>query len=231
MSSYAEFLRESSRLLADDDQEEAVYPVTVPHSRPRGTWGQWMKEITIPQDALDSLVRRYDSKSWSATGGRSSNLPTNTSAGTAPAAGAWRKKPTLQPDRNQPGPRDVSKEGGAMRGVGGGAKRPKSSGRARALRLRAENSLDYQRPGVVGLLSYGPLPCWNFTCPLCMGRQFNAPELTSLITFQTSLLWLLFSARPPPAQPLVFRTAIQTLATCISVLRHCTLFLRYVAQL
>lgn len=194
MSSYAEFLRESSKPLTDDAQEEAVFPVTVPHSRPRGTWGQWMKEITIPQDALDSLVRRYDSKSWSATGGRSSNLPSDGSARTAPAAGAWLKKPTLQPDRIEP--RDVSKEGGAMRGVAGGAKRPKSSGRARALRLRAESSLDYQRPGVVGLPSYGSLPCWNFTCTLCKKSQFHAPKLTSLIAFQTSLLWLVSWSDP-----------------------------------
>lgn len=223
MSSYAEFLRESSRPLASDAQEETVFPVRVPHSRPRGTWGQWMKEITIPQDALDSLVRRYDSKSWSATGGRSTNLPSNSSARTAPAAGGWRSKPTLQPDRMQQG-REVSKEGGAMRGVGNGAKRPKSSGRARALRLRAESSLDYQRPGVVGLPSYGSLPCWNFTCTLLEG-QFNASKLTSLIAFQTSLLWLVSLHRPPPAQPLVFQRAIQTLGTYISVLRHYTSFL------
>lgn len=159
MSSYAEFLQEA-KLLTNDTQDEPVFPTRVPHSRPRGTWGQWMKEITIPQDALDSLVRRYDSKSWSATGGKSSNLPSNCTR-TVPAAGAWRKKPTLQP--KQQGPREVSKEGGAMRGVCGGAKRPKSSGRARALRLRAESLLDCQRPGEVGdiYLPYGSLRCWN----------------------------------------------------------------------
>ena len=89
---------------------------------------------------LDSIVRRYDSKSWSATGGRSSSAPSDNGVRTTPAAGAWRKKPAL--------PRDVSKEGGAMRGVGGAATRarPKISGRARALRLRSE---EYQRPGEV----------------------------------------------------------------------------------
>lgn len=160
MSSYAEFLQEA-KLLTNDTQEEIKFPTRVPHSRPRGTWGQWMKQITIPQDALDSLVRRYDSNSWSATGGRSSSLPSDGCTRTVPAAGAWRKKPTLQPERKQQGPSDVSKEGGAMRGVSG-AKRPKSSGRARALRLRAESLLDCQRPGEVSIVCdifypYGPL--------------------------------------------------------------------------
>ena len=178
MSSYAVFLRESNQLLStvtDEFLEEKRFPIAVPHSRPRGTWGEWMKEITIPKEVLDSLVRRYDSTSWSATGGKSSTAANDDDARTVPAAGAWRRKPVLPQE-----PRDVSKEGGAMRGVCGAAaarSRPKSSGRARALRLRSESSLEYQRPGQVRVFrrissvmthKYGSLPWRNFVQTSCV---------------------------------------------------------------
>ena len=184
MSSYAEFLRESRILstVTDEFLEEKKFPIAVPHSRPRGTWGEWMKEITLPKEVLNSLVRRYDSTSWSATGGKTCSAPNGDGAPNAPAAGAWQKKPVLPRE-----PRDVAKEGGAMRGVCGAARsRPKSSGRARALRLRSENSLEYQRPGQVRVFhrisslmtrNHGSLPFRNLRKTLVPHLLHSSSEL------------------------------------------------------
>ena len=148
MSSYAEFLPEAKLLstITDHYDEEVTVPIVVPHSRRRGTWSEWMKEIKIPPDVLDSIVKRYaDSKSWSATGGRTSSAPSREDGASVAGAkvGAKQAKPTL------PRP-DVAKGGGAaaMRGVHC-ANRPKLSGRARALRLRSESSQEGQTPGEV----------------------------------------------------------------------------------
>ena len=146
MSSYAEFLREAKELSAIND-EERRFPVAVPHSRRRGTWTEWMKEVVIPPEVLDSLMRRYDSTSWSATGGRSSSVLKDGDTSSRPATGAWQRKPVVsQVDETR---REEPKGGGAttsMHGVSGATTRPRSSGRARALRLRSESFLDEQRP-------------------------------------------------------------------------------------
>ena len=154
MSSYKEFLEEA-RILSSTtapSNEDIPIPITVPHSRPRGTWGQWMKEFTLPPDVLDSIVRRYDSKSWSATGGRSSaRVPGEGSrVSSTSAALSW---------SSVAGSRDgATKEGGAtttartMRGVStsGARRRPMTSGRARALLRHSETpQKEARRPGEV----------------------------------------------------------------------------------
>ena len=139
MSSYGEFLEEAKILSTEADDEEE-FPITVPHSRPRGTWGQWMREFKLPPDALDSIVRRYDSKSWSATGGRSSDRASSTGPTRLSWSGVARG-------------RDVTKEGGAtasMRGVTRPFRSTTSSGRARALLLRPGTPQEeVRRPGEV----------------------------------------------------------------------------------
>lgn len=149
MSSYAEFLREAREMSAIDDKEQR-FPVAVPHSRRRGTWTEWMKEVTVSPEVLDSLMKRYDSKSWSATGGRNISVPIkhgDVSSSSRPAEGAWQMKPVLSQVEVPQTRRGEPKEGGAtaMRGVSG-ATRPRTSGRARALRLRSKSFLDEQRP-------------------------------------------------------------------------------------
>ena len=165
MSSYVDFLEESMVLsaAAENSHEERIYPHVVPHSRPRGTWGEWVKEVAIPTDVLDVIVQRYDSESWSATGGRSSS-GASSDDGTGARSRGMRSKPlaTTRPAHasgaglgGRGAGLQVPKGGGAtqrttssaMRGVAGaGATRSQamSSGRARALRLRSEGSLGCQ---------------------------------------------------------------------------------------
>ena len=153
MSSYREFLEEAKMLttVTDSPEEEIQIPITVPHSRPRGTWGQWMKEFTIPPDVLDLIVRRYDSKSWSATGGRISESVSRSGEGassniTVPSWSSVTAGPRARDDHG-------SKEGGAtssMRGVTRSRPRSLSSGRARALLQRPETPQESsRRPGEV----------------------------------------------------------------------------------
>ena len=149
MSSYGEFLEEAKILTTTTESldEDLSIPITVPHSRPRGTWGQWMKEFTIPPDVLDLIVRRYDSKSWSATGGRSRE--------SAPKSGekASSSSKPLSWSNVAAGPSAATKEGGAtsaMRGVTCSRPRSLSSGRARALLQRPETPQESpRRPGEV----------------------------------------------------------------------------------
>ena len=153
MSSYREFLEEAKMLttVTDSPEEEIQIPITVPHSRPRGTWGQWMKEFTIPPDVLDLIVRRYDSKSWSATGGRINESVSRSGEGassniTVPSWSSVTADPRAGDDHG-------SKEGGAtssMRGVTRSRPRILSSGRARALLQRPETPQESsRRPGEV----------------------------------------------------------------------------------
>lgn len=143
MSSYGEFLEEAKMLSTTEDlsHEEEFPPITVPHSRPRGTWGQWMKELTLPPEVLDFIVRRYDSKSWSATGGRS---------GDSASRSGGRGSSTSRKSGSAAMP---TKEGGAtssMRGVARSRPRILSSGRARALLQRPETPQEARRrPGEV----------------------------------------------------------------------------------
>ena len=162
MSTYEEFLEESKLLsgITDDSEDELEFRIAVPLSRPRGTCGEWMKEIVIQPEVLDSIVCRYDSTSWSATGGNSSSVISDVGKSTKPAATAWKRKPVTTTDRSAPPStmkRGMTKEGGAngsmldMRGVSVGATRTRSviGSRARALMLRAESSQDSQRLGEV----------------------------------------------------------------------------------
>lgn len=144
MSSYAEFLTEANDLSTINDDEEPRYPVAVPHSRRRGTWSEWMKEVVIPPDVLDSIVKRYDSTSWSATGGRSSSVSKDGGVCAKSSAAAWQKKPALSQV-----PRGETKGGGAraMRGVSGATRAyTRTVGRAQSLRLRSMSFNDDRRP-------------------------------------------------------------------------------------
>ena len=133
-----------------EEEDLRELSIAVPQSLPPGLWGDdSMKEVVIPSDTLDSIVRRYDSTSWSATGGKSSD----TGAGTKPpvAAASWHGSPTSTGLTQRRG----EKEGGAigsmdMRGVSGARlARPSVGSRARALMLRAGSSPEGQRPGEV----------------------------------------------------------------------------------
>ena len=160
MSSYVEFLEEAKALSAPQAER---YPVAVPHSRPRGTWASWAREITIPDHVLDLIVQRYDSKSWTATGGRergASGVTGGSKSSEPPRSGATLSS---QDDTQRKLYSRVAagKEGGAtelMRGVcrprvsGPSDARPRNSGRARALRLRSESVLESASPGRVDLL-------------------------------------------------------------------------------
>ena len=157
MSSYAEFLDEAWHLSAPTRKrmtEEECYPVAVPHSRGRGEWAQWVREAVIPQNVLDIILKRYGSESWSANAGKRTRV-----SGGRSSAGPWRRPPEQ--------PRPVAKVGGAkqhpMRGVGCGS-RPKSSGRAWALKMHSESLQGGRKPGQVSLtlhardIMHGPLP-------------------------------------------------------------------------
>lgn len=148
MSSYAEFLGEAWHLSATQERvsEEEPYPVAVPHSRGRGEWAQWVREAVIPQNVLDVIMKRYGSESWSANAWRRTRVD-----GGRSSAAPWRRPPEQ--------PRPVAKEGGAkqvpMRGVGCGS-RPRSSGRAWALKMHLEGLQESRRPGQVSLTLH---PC------------------------------------------------------------------------
>ena len=153
MSSYAEFLREASLLSASKEHPSSPqsYPVAVPHSRGRGQWAQWMREIVIPQDVLDKLVKRCEVRGSSAIA--SSIAKGQRSVGPRPAPATTKEQA-------------VVKVGGAkqlpLRGVRDSGSTPvevpvpRSSGRARALRLRKEGQgmQEGRRPGQVSQ----PLP-------------------------------------------------------------------------
>ena len=163
MSSYVEFLEEAKALSSPQAEH---YPVAVPHSRPRGTWANWAREITIPDHVLDLIVQRYDSKSWTAAGGResgASGVTGGSKSSELPCSAALSSQDDTQRklySRAASG----EKEGGAtelMRGVcrprvSGLSEdaRPRNSGRARALRLRSERVLESASPGRVDLLQH-----------------------------------------------------------------------------
>lgn len=159
MSSYAEFLDEAWRLSTTREHmsEEEPYPVAVPHSRGRGEWAQWVREAVIPQHVLDIISKRYGSESWSANAGKRTRF-----GGGRSSPGPWRRPPEH--------PQPVAKVGGAkqypMRGVGCGSRdsRPRSSGRAWALRMHSEGLQERRTPGQVSLtlhdhdIMHGSLP-------------------------------------------------------------------------
>ena len=142
MSSYSEFLREAWLLSASKQHLSSPqpYPVAVPHSRGRGQWAQWMREIVIPQDVLDKLVNRCKVRDSSAIASRSQPAPLGPASAKEQA---------------------VVEVGGAkqlpLRGVRDSVSTPvelpvpRSSGRARALRLRREGQgvQEGRRPGQV----------------------------------------------------------------------------------
>ena len=156
-SDLKEFQIESEMLTTSKENEEKiVFPVTVPHSRPRGTWGQWMNEFKLPPRVLDSVVRRYDSKSWSATGGQSGGSRGRGSSAGVPCSPPRWSSVASRTTRNGTG---AMKEGGAttgsataMRGVSARSRRPPTSGRARALLLRPGTPQgEARRPGEVSV--------------------------------------------------------------------------------
>ena len=123
----SEWDRDSVAELADSsllqEPERQIVSRAINHSFGRGGWRVRAERVVLPRVALDAIIKQCDRESWS----------------------EWEKRPREAGRESRNEGRRTTRQ---MAGVSGAPAKPKSSGRARALRIRAEKcNVPQRKPG------------------------------------------------------------------------------------